>query len=99
MNGVEKNLKGTNMQSNDFVVKNAQVIGKKIKSIKQAGKEDVYCLAAAKNGTMIANGIITRNCDALRYAVHTHKVNVYDPYKDKQQRDAWCRNKYDPWGK
>ncbi|CAB4132501.1 hypothetical protein UFOVP255_22 [uncultured Caudovirales phage] len=46
-------------------------IGVKIKSIKTAGIEDVYCLGAIKHGTMIANGIITKNCDALRYALYT----------------------------
>ena len=32
--------------------------------------------------------------DALRYALHTHKVNSYDPYKDKERHDMWQRNKY-----
>lgn len=70
------------------------VLGVKIKSIKKAGRADVYCLAAANNGTMIANGIITRNCDALRYALYTHKVNTYDPYKNKLSHDSWLRDKY-----
>jgi len=82
------------MHRQDIVVKNAVVVGKKIKSIKNAGKEDVYCLVGVKNGTMIANGIITRNCDALRYALFTHKVNVYDPYKHKAGHDNWLRDKY-----
>lgn len=43
----------------------------KIKSIRRVENEDVYCLSSEKNGTMIANGIITRQCDALRYAVCT----------------------------
>ncbi len=35
-------------------------------------------------------------CDALRYAIYSHKVSVYDPYKDKDNRDNWFRNRYDP---
>lgn len=33
--------------------------------------------------------------DALRYAVYTHKVQTYNPYKDKHNPDEWNRNKYD----
>lgn len=33
--------------------------------------------------------------DALRYAVFSHKVSVYDPYKHKQDRDNWFKSKYD----
>lgn len=32
--------------------------------------------------------------DALRYAIATHKVSVYDPYKDKSAADEWIKNKY-----
>ena len=34
--------------------------------------------------------------DALRYAVHTHKINVYNPYKDNQRQKEWMVNKYEP---
>ena len=47
------------------------IVGVKVKSLKKAGKADVYCLSAEKNRTIIANGIITGNCDALRYALFT----------------------------
>lgn len=33
--------------------------------------------------------------DALRYAIATHKINVYDPYKHAKQQDEWLRTKYD----
>lgn len=65
----------------------------KIKSIRRVENEDVYCLASEKNGTMIANGIITRQCDALRYAVcsafpdgefsHPDENISYDQYRRK----------------
>jgi len=71
------------------------VVGLRIKSIKRAGLADVYCLAGLRNGTMIANGIITRNCDALRYALQTHKVQTYNPYKDSHNPTDWNRSKYD----
>ncbi len=35
--------------------------------------------------------------DALRYAIATHQVSVYDPYKDKQRADDWRANRYDPY--
>jgi PBSX family phage terminase large subunit len=38
-------------------------------------------------------------CDALRYAIATHKVSIYDPYKDKQRADEWRSNRYDPYRK
>jgi PBSX family phage terminase large subunit len=34
--------------------------------------------------------------DALRYAVASHKVNTYDPYKEKEQADTFLRNRYEP---
>jgi phage terminase large subunit len=37
--------------------------------------------------------------DSLRYAIATHKVSVYDPYKDKQRADDWRANRYDPYRK
>jgi phage terminase large subunit len=33
--------------------------------------------------------------DACRYALATHKVMQYDPYKHKEMADEWMRNKYD----
>lgn len=32
--------------------------------------------------------------DALRYAVHTHKVSSYDPYKDKERNKQWQQNRF-----
>jgi PBSX family phage terminase large subunit len=34
--------------------------------------------------------------DALRYVMASHKVSVYDPYKEKKSRDDWFRDKYNP---
>lgn len=34
--------------------------------------------------------------DALRYVCASHKVNTYDPYKDKKNNDDWRNNRYDP---
>lgn len=33
--------------------------------------------------------------DALRYAIATHKVSIYDPYKDQQRADEWRKSRYD----
>lgn len=32
--------------------------------------------------------------DALRYAIASHKVSVYDPYKQNEMQKDWMRNKY-----
>jgi PBSX family phage terminase large subunit len=63
-----------NMRKEDSVENPAlsEPLGVKIRSIKRGGLEDVYCLASKINGTMVANGIITKNCDALRYAIFSH---------------------------
>lgn len=34
--------------------------------------------------------------DALRYAIASHKISVYDPYKEKKDRDDWFRDRYNP---
>jgi phage terminase large subunit len=34
--------------------------------------------------------------DALRYAINTHKVSVYDPYKGGHSPDDWKRDRFTP---
>ena len=93
-------LVGISMQSQDSVVKNAQIVGLKIKSIKRLDKkEDVYCLCGLQNGTMIANGIITKNCDALRYVLATHKVATYQPYKETHNPDEYRQGRFNVTGR
>ena len=71
---------------------------KKIKSLKRLEKrEDVYCLAAIENGNMIANGIVVKNCDALRYVLASHKVPTYHKTEPKEQVYEAYKNKFDPW--
>jgi len=33
-----------------------------------------------KNENFIANGIVVKNCDALRYCIASHKIAAYEPY-------------------
>lgn len=66
----------------------------KIKSLRKVENEDVYCLASENNGTMVANGIVTRQCDSLRYVMNTHKVSLYDPYAHAASQENFLRNKY-----
>lgn len=33
--------------------------------------------------------------DALRYAIASHKISTYTPYKDQQRAEDWMRNKYE----
>lgn len=68
----------------------------KIKSIEPDGKEDVYCLEVQETGNFVANGIVIKNCDALRYFISSHKVSRYDPYaKQAEHKQAWG-NRYEP---
>jgi len=34
--------------------------------------------------------------DALRYAIASHKVSIYEPYKDAERNKQWLTNKYQP---
>jgi len=43
----------------------------KVKSVEDDGFEDVYCLSVPETGNFVGNGIVVKNCDALRYAVYT----------------------------
>ena len=84
------------MEKENSIPSNAHVVPVQIKSIKRCGKEPVYCLAALSNGNMIANGIITKNCDALRYVVATHKVAEYKPYNDTHSPDQYGFGRFNP---
>lgn len=44
----------------------------KVKSIQEDGIEDVYCMSVPECGNFYANGILVKNCDAMRYALYTH---------------------------
>jgi len=55
------------MQKLDAVAENAGVYSA-VKSIEECEEEDVYCIATS-TGNFVANGIVIKNCDALRYAV------------------------------
>jgi len=83
------------MQKQKHAEENAGVYSA-IKSIEEDGYEDVYCIYVPETHNFISNGIVSHNCDALRYAVASHKVNTYDPYKEKEQADNFLRNRYEP---
>jgi hypothetical protein len=65
-----------------------------VKSIEEDGIEDVYCLSVPQTKNFVTNGILSHNCDALRYALYTHKVPVYDPYKKKEGPDDYLNNRF-----
>jgi len=48
----------------------ASLVG--VKGLVKRKNENVYCLGTIKNGNFIANGIVVKNCDAMRYAIYTH---------------------------
>ncbi len=37
--------------------------------------------------------------DCLRYCIATHKVSVYDPYKDQQRAEDWKKHRFDPFNR
>lgn len=87
------------MSKQDFVLENVEVVGVRVESIRKVGLEDVYCLASKNNGTMIANGIITRQCDALRYLIFTcFPDGVLEGERDQWTAEKWKREikGYDP---
>jgi hypothetical protein len=71
-NCAEKNLSAINMQKKPAAQCPALPSFVGVKSVKKVENEDVYCLASKKNGNFVANGIVVKNCDALRYALYTH---------------------------
>ncbi len=69
------------------MVENA-VCYSKVSKIEEDGFEDVYCLSVPETGCFFANGMLIKNCDALRYVIKTHKVQTYDPYKKQPDHNA-----------
>lgn len=53
----------------------------KITKIEEDGYEDVYCMYVPETNQFIANDIVVHNCDALRYALASHKVTTYQETK------------------
>lgn len=71
-----------------------QGVYSKIKSIEEDGIEDVYCLYVPDTHNFVSNGIVSHNCDALRYCMATHKVVTYDPYKHQEMQKEYLRDRY-----
>lgn len=71
-----------------------------VKSIDECEAEDVYCISVPSTGNFVANGIVVKNCDALRYAVvsafprgefsHPDENISYDQLRKKVfEDDSW----------
>jgi hypothetical protein len=56
------------MQKADVVAKNVGVYSA-VKNIEECEDEDVYCIYVQDTGNFVANGMVVKNCDAMRYAV------------------------------
>ena len=87
------------MPKQDAVAENAGVYSG-IASIEECESEDVYCISVPSTGNFVANGIVVRNCDALRYAVcsafpmgefsHPDENISYDQLRRKVfEDDSW----------
>ena len=64
----KQTLQRISMQKQIHAGENAGVYST-VKSIEECGEEDVYCIAVPAAGNFVANGMVVKNCDALRYAV------------------------------
>jgi len=71
----------------------------KVKSIKKVSNEDVYCMEVPRTGNFYANGILVKNCDAMRYAIYTHfgqKRFLKEVTREEQQQmnrqSRWAQN-------
>lgn len=66
----------------------------RVKSIEECEPEDVYCLSVPETGCFVANGMVVKNCDALRYVVYTHKVaKTHEPLHNP---DEYRGNRFEP---
>lgn len=66
----------------------------KVKSIEECEPEDVYCLSVPQTGCFIADGMVIKNCDALRYVCYTHKVTKQTEYNHNP--NEYMQNRYEP---
>lgn len=58
------------MPKQDAVVENVGLYSA-VKSIEECEDEDVYCICVPSTGNFVANGMVVKNCDALRYACYS----------------------------
>lgn len=81
------------MQNEDFVP-----VGVRVRSVRKLSEnQDVYCLST-NNGNFVANGLIVKNCDAVRYALATHKPASFNQQEHYKKQQEELRQKYHPGG-
>jgi len=68
-----------------------------IKIIEEDGFEDVYCIYVPETHNFVSNGIVSHNCDALRYVMASHKVAKYEPYAHDSK--DYLRDRFEPRGR
>lgn len=71
----------------------------KVKSIEEDGYEDVYCLNVPESGNFVANGIVVKNCDSLRYAIATHIIPKLQALSDYHDPQAYANNRFNTSGR
>jgi len=74
--------------------KKNEVIYSRVTKIQKDGIEHVFCMSVPTTSNFITNGIVSHNCDALRYACYTHIVSTYDPYKQEQYAREYRENRF-----
>ncbi len=58
-------------------------------------RKRVYDLSVQECHEYFAQGILVHNCvDALRYAIMSHKISIYNPFEHQKQQENWLKNKY-----
>lgn len=79
----------------------------KVKSIEEDGIEDVYCATVPQVGNFVANDIVIKNCDSLRYVIYTHygqRENLKEKTLEERRQEAYQREymknpmQYPGWG-
>lgn len=96
-----QNLWLTNMQKNEHAIEAVRHYSG-IESIVDDGVEDVYCIKVPIYGNFVANGIVVKNCDALRYAVYSaFPQGIFSHPDENISYDQLRRNVFgsdDGWG-
>lgn len=65
-----------------------------VEKIEACEDEDVFCVYVEGNHSFISNGVVSHNCDALRYVIATHKVSSFDPYVNTHNPDEYLRGRF-----
>ena len=78
-----ENAKSAESCSQSIVTQKRRIAARNVQplevgSVEKAGRAEVYCISTT-HGTLVVNGVVAKNCDALRYLLHTESLSNYEP--------------------